>query len=223
MDIPENGVSTQKDIGRFHVLTDFHLQQQHSHAEIARQAIAGGADVIQFRQKRGGIRNKLIEAKRVQAVCADAGVPLIINDHIDVAQAIGAAGVHLGQDDFPIEDARHVLGPEAIIGATATTEDQARRSYESGADYIGFGPVFTTQSKFNRSSVKGLNGLAATCEAVPVPVIAIAGITSDRVQPTLEVGAHGVAVLSAVATADNPQDAAARIRAAIDEAVARPE
>lgn len=219
MDISPNGVSTKKEIGRLHVLTDFYLQQHFSHAELAELAIAGGADLIQFRQKRGGIRNKLIEAKKVQAVCADAGVPLIVNDHLDIAQSIGADGVHLGQDDLPIEDARRILGSEAIIGATATNVGQTVEAYEAGADYIGFGPVFTTQSKFNRSSVKGLSGLREASDAVPVPVIGIAGITSERIRPALEIGAHGVAVLSAIATAEDPEAATARIRSAIDDAV----
>jgi thiamine-phosphate pyrophosphorylase len=218
MELHQNGTHTKPSLGRLHVISDFYIQQELSHAELAEQAIAGGADVIQFRQKRGGIRNKLIAARKVKAMCEAADVPLIINDHMNIAQAL-SAGVHLGQDDFPIDEARRILGEQAIIGATATTAEQAHRAYEEGADYIGFGPVFTTQTKFNRASIKGLEGLAAACEAVPIPVIAIAGITSDRVQPALEAGAHGVAVLSAIATADYPQRAAARIRAAIDNVV----
>lgn len=218
MELHHNGTQTEPSIGRLHVITDFYLQQRVSHAELALEAIEGGADVIQFRQKRGGIRNKLIAARKLKVVCEDAGIPLIINDHLNIAQALGA-GVHLGQDDFPISEARQILGSEVIIGATATTAEQALQAYEEGADYIGFGPVFMTQSKFNRSSLKGVEGLAAACEAVPIPVIAIAGITSDRVQPALDAGAHGVAVLSAVATAESPKRATGRIRAAIDDAV----
>lgn len=218
MELHQNGTQTETSIGRLHVITDFYLQQRVSHAELALEAIEGGADVIQFRQKRGGIRNKLIEARKLKVVCEDAGVPLIINDHLNIAQALGA-GVHLGQDDFPIAEARQILGSDVIIGATATTAAQALKAYEEGADYIGFGPVFMTQSKFNRSSIKGVEGLTAACEAVPIPVIAIAGITSDRVQPALDAGAHGVAVLSAVATAESPKRATGRIRAAIDDAV----
>ncbi|NBB75308.1 MAG: thiamine phosphate synthase [Bacteroidetes bacterium] len=218
MELHQNGTQTETSIGRLHVITDFYLQQRISHAELAIQAIEGGADVIQFRQKRGGIRNKLIAARKLKIVCEEAGVPLIINDHLNIAQALGA-GAHLGQDDFPLPEAREILGSEVVIGATATTAEQARQAYEEGADYIGFGPVFTTQSKFNRSSTKGVDGLAAACDAVPIPVIAIAGITSDRVQPALDAGAHGVAVLSAVATAESPKRATARIRAALDDAV----
>jgi thiamine-phosphate pyrophosphorylase len=139
-----------------------------------------------------------------------------VDDRVDVMQAVGANGVHLGQQDFPVDAARDILGDDALIGATATKPHQAERAYELGADYIGFGPVFPTTSKRNPKSVKGPEGLADACEAVPIPVIAIGGITHDRVRPALEAGAHGVAVLSAVATATNPERATARFRAAID-------
>ena len=217
---PKNGDPTVPDpkIGRLHVLTDFHLQQQRPHAELARLAIRGGADSVQFRQKHGGVQNILVEARRVAQVCQDASIPLIINDRIDVTQATKARGVHLGQRDFPIEDARAVLRPDALIGATATKTEQVVRAYEQGADYIGFGPVYPTTSKRNPKSVKGPEGVQAASEAVPIPVIAIGGITHDRVRPTLEAGAHGVAVLSAVCTAKNPERATARFRAAIDGA-----
>jgi len=217
---PTNGEPTvpEPDLGRLHVLTDFHLQQQRPHAELARLAIRGGADSVQFRQKHGGIQNILIEARRVAQVCQDASIPLLIDDRVDVTQATRAHGVHLGQQDFPIEDARAVLGPDAIIGATATKTEQVVRAYEQGADYIGFGPVYPTTSKRNPKSVKGPEGVQAASEAVPIPIIAIGGITHDRVRPTLEAGAYGVAVLSAVCTAKNPERATARFRAAIDGA-----
>jgi len=208
--------TADSSIGRLHVLTDFHLQQDRSHAELARLAIRGGADTIQFRQKHGGIQNKLLEARKVATVCADASTPLLIDDHIDIAQATSADGVHLGQDDFPIDAARSVLGSSPIIGGTASKPHEAVEAHELGADYIGFGPVFPTSSKRNPKSVKGLDGLADACEAVPIPVIAIGGITHDRVRGVLEADAHGVAVLSAVATARNPEQATARFRAAID-------
>ena len=208
--------SSDRTVGRLHVLTDFHLQQDRSHAELARLAIRGGADTIQFRQKHGGIQNKLIEARRVAAVCTDASTPLIIDDHLDIAQATEADGVHLGQEDFPVDAARVVLGSGPTIGATVTNPEQAAEAYELGADYVGFGPVFPTTSKRNPKSVKGPDGLADACDAVPIPVIAIGGITHDRIRNTLEAGAYGVAVLSAVTTANDPEQATARFRAAID-------
>jgi len=206
-------------VGRLHVITDFKLQQQRSHAELARLALRGGADTIQFRQKHGGIRNVLSQARATQAVCRDASMPMIVDDRLDVAQAVGAAGVHLGQEDFPIREARNLLGPDAIIGATANTVPQVEEALEEGATYVGLGPVFKTGSKRNPKSVVGLETLAEACDAVPIPVIAIGGITHDRVRPTLEAGAYGVAVLSAIATSKNPERAAARFRAAIDGAL----
>jgi thiamine-phosphate pyrophosphorylase len=181
-------------------------------------AIRGGADSIQFRQKHGGIQNLLIEARTVAQVCRDASIPLIVDDRVDVMQAVAAAGVHLGQRDFPVDEARALLGPEATIGATATKRHQVVEAYEKGADYVGFGPVFPTTSKRNPKSVKGPEGVHEASEAVPIPIIAIGGITHDRIRPALEAGAHGVAVLSAVCTAKNPERATARFRAAIDGA-----
>ncbi len=213
-----NGEPTAADssIGRLHVLTDYHLQQDYPHAELARLAIRGGADTIQFRQKHGGIQNKLVEARKVAAVCTDASTPLIVDDQIDITQAVEADGVHLGQNDFPVDAARSILGPDTIIGATATKTHQVVEAYEMGADYVGFGPVFPTTSKRNPKSVKGPEGLAEASDTVPIPVIAIGGVTHDRVRSALEAGAHGVAVLSAVATATNPEQATARFRASID-------
>lgn len=221
---PTNGEPTVPDteIGRLHVLTDFHLQQQRPHAELARLAIRGGADTIQFRQKHGGIQNILIEARKVAAVCRDTSTPLIVDDRIDVTQGIDANGVHLGQQDFPVDEARAILGPEATIGATATKTEQVIKAYELGADYVGFGPVFPTTSKRNPKSVKGPEGVQDASEAVPIPIIAIGGVTHDRVRSALEAGAHGVAVLSAVCTAKNPERATARFRAAIDGAKTEP-
>ena len=217
----ENGAvdAAEPPVGRLHVITDYHLQQQWPHAELAQLAIRGGADSIQFRQKHGGVRDMLVGARKVRDVCRDASTPLVVDDRLDIALAVEADGVHLGQRDFPIDEARCLLGPEVIIGATATTAEQAVQAHDEGADYIGFGPVFETQSKRNPKSVKGLEQLAQACEAIPIPVVAIGGITHDRVRSVVEAGAHGIAVLSAVARANQPDRATARFRAAIDGAV----
>lgn len=211
-----HGTAPYRPLGRLHVLTDFVFQQRYGHAALARRLIAGGADVVQFRQKQGGIRAVLHEARLTAAVCRDAGIPLLIDDYVDVALAVGAAGVHLGQDDFPVAEARRLLGTGALIGATATTAAQAREAAAAGADYIGFGPVFPTRSKANPASVKGLAGLEAVCKAVRVPVIAIAGITPERVAPVLAAGAYGVAVMTAITTDPDPEAATRRFRRALD-------
>lgn len=204
-------------IGRLHVLTDYHFQQRFSHAELARLAIAGGADTIQFRQKTGTIRHQLHQAEATAACCREAGCTLLIDDDVALALATGADGVHLGQTDLPVPVARRLLGSDATIGATASTVDEAVRAWREGADYIGFGPVFPTRSKANPASVKGLHGLRAVCRAVPIPVIAIAGITHARVRDVLAQGAYGVAVMTAVTTAPDPAAATALFRRALDE------
>lgn len=207
------------NIGRFHVLTDFHHQQRFTHPELARLATVGGADTIQFRHKFGGIRHILVQALQTAEVCRELKTTLLIDDRLDVMLACGADGVHLGQTDFPIKYARSVLAREAIIGGSATTLREALRCREDGADYIGFGPVFATASKRSPASVKGLEGLAAVCEAVDVPVIAIGGITSERVNAVFQAGAHGVAVMAAVTSAEDPEAAARAIRHSIDAAI----
>lgn len=203
-------------VGRFHLLTDYYFQQRFTHAELARLAAQGGADTIQFRQKTAGVRALLYEAERTAAACREAGIPLVVDDHLDIAQATGAEGVHLGQTDLPIRHARRILGESRIVGATATMPDEALRAQDEGADYIGFGPVYPTGSKANPSSVKGLAGLEAVCRVVSIPVIAIAGITPERVRPVLDAGAHGFAVMTAVTTHPSPAEAAARFRAELD-------
>lgn len=206
-------------IGRFHVLTDYHFQQRFSHAELARMAIEGGADTIQFRQKNGGIRHILREAEDTAGVCRQRSIPFLVNDRVDVALAANAGGVHLGQADLPIRAARRILGPGALIGGTAATLDQALLVQDDGGDYVGFGPVFPTGSKRNPASVTGLSKLEAVCSKLSIPVIAIAGITPVRVRPVIEAGAHGVAVMTAISLADDPVRAAWDVRDALDEAV----
>ncbi len=205
------------DIGRLHILTDYHFQQRWTHWQLADSAIRGGADVIQFREKHGAIRHVLHEARLTVQRCRRNGIPAIINDRVDIALAAGADGVHLGQDDMCVEDARRILGDDAIVGATATTLEQARRAELEGASYIGFGPVFPTTSKANPASVKGLSALAVVCAAVRIPVVAIAGITADRVADVMSTGAHGIAVMTAVSLAPDPVQATQELAAAISE------
>lgn len=205
------------NVGRLHVLTDYHFQQRFSHAEVAYLALDGGADVIQFRDKGPDIRHVLRQARETARVCTERQAPLIIDDRIDIMLAVDAEGVHLGQKDLPVDVARHIIGNDRIIGATVTTVQQALRAEVDGATYVGFGPVFPTSSKSNPAPVKGLDGLGRVCEAVQVPVIAIAGITASRIEAVLQAGAYGVAVMTAISKADDPAAATRRIRECIDE------
>lgn len=204
-----------KKIGSLHVLTDTVLQSRYSHLELARLAIAGGADTIQYRQKIGSTREMIDTALDLKGLCASLGATMIVNDRVDVAIASGADGVHLGQDDFPLDRARDLLGPDAIIGGTAKTLDQVRKAASEGADYVGFGPIYPTGSKTDAGNVKGLDGLSEVSRASPTPIIAIGGIGSVTAADVIRAGAHGIAVISAVCCQDDPKAAAAQLLASV--------
>jgi len=197
----------KKQIGQYHVLTDTVLQSRFSHAELTKLAIAGGADTIQFRQKIGATRKMIEIARQLKQLCAEAGVTFLVNDRVDVAIAADADGVHLGQDDFPLPLAHELLGGSRIIGGSAATLKEARKCLADGVDYIGFGPVFPTTSKTDAGPVSGIELLKQVVEAVPLPVIAIGGISSDNTSEVIRAGAHGIAVISAVCCQENPEQA----------------
>lgn len=201
-----------KKIGRFHVLTDACLQTRFSHLELAEFAIAGGADTIQFREKGGETRQLIQIAGEMQALCKKAGVAFIVNDRVDVAIASHADGVHLGQDDFPIPLARKLLGEAAIIGGSAGNVEEAQKCLSEGADYIGFGPVYFTTSKQDAGPAGGLDLLKQVIEEIPLPIIAIGGLTRDNVLPVIRTGVHGIAVISAVCCQRDPMEAAKCLR-----------
>lgn len=201
-----------KKPGRFHVLTDTQLQARFSHSELVELAIAGGADTIQFRQKTGPTREMILVARQMQALCRKTGVTFIVNDRLDVALAAQADGIHLGQDDFPIPLARKLLGERAVIGGSAGTLEEARKCFLEGVDYIGFGPVFPTTSKEDAGPVSGLELLAQVVKEIPLPIIAIGGITQNNILQVMGTGAYGIAVISAVCCQKDPQQAAESIR-----------
>ena len=201
-----------KKVGRFHVLTDTVLQCRLSHVELTELAIAGGADTVQFRQKGGATREMIRAAEQMQALCKRSGVTFVVNDRVDVAIASHADGVHLGQDDFPIPLARKLLGAGAIIGGSASSLEEARKCLLEGADYVGFGPVYATTSKEDAAPAGGLGLLKQIVEAIPLPIIAIGGITRDNMPPVIRAGVHGIAVISAVCCQEDPKEAAKCLR-----------
>jgi thiamine-phosphate pyrophosphorylase len=204
-------------VGRLHVLTDFRFQQRFSPAALARLAIEGGADTIQFRQKEGSSRERWWNLRATAEACREAGATLIVDDDFGMALTAGAAGVHLGDHDLPIEAVRDAAPAGFLVGATASTLEVALEAEAAGADYIGFGPVFPTRSKASATPVRGVAALAEVCKTVRIPVIAIAGITPERVAEVLLAGAHGVAVMTAVSTAPDPRLATAELREALGE------
>ena len=158
----------EEKIGKLHVLTDTLLQSRFSHIELTEQAIAGGADTIQFRHKQGSTREMIQIATEMKCLCNEKDVIFIVNDRIDIAIASEADGVHLGQDDFPIPLARKFLSEEIFIGGSAATFEDVQRCIQEGADYVGFGPVFPTSSKDDAGPVSGINKLKEIVAAFPI-------------------------------------------------------
>jgi len=207
-----------KQVGVLHVITDTTIQSRFTHSQLAGMAIEGGADTIQFRQKKGTTRNLLESAQQVQAVCAQRGVPLIVNDRADIALAVRSAGVHFGQDVLPVSVGRTLFPPSSIIGASERTEEKIMEAIAEGADYIGFGPIRQTSSKPDAKLPKGLDALAKMCAISRCPVIAIGGITVEDVYDVIRAGAHGIAVISAVCGDADPRAATQRLVAEIHRA-----
>ena len=208
-----------KDIGRLHVITDEVLQDRFTHVELAAAASAGGADVIQYREKRQLSTRAMIDvARAMQDQVVSRETLVLVDDRVDIAAAVGATAVHLGRDDLPPEVARRILGPEAIIGGTANSVEEAVRVARQSVDYLGVGPVFGTTSKGNRAApMMGLERFAEICAAMEKPVIGIGSITVDRVADVLAAGAYGVAVLSAICCAEDPRAACELFTVAIEE------
>ncbi|MCE1236367.1 MAG: thiamine phosphate synthase [Hyphomicrobiales bacterium] len=194
-------------------------------ATLARAAVAGGATILQLRDKRGTTRDMVERARAVVAALAGSGVPVLVNDRVDVALAAGAAGVHVGQDDMTPIDARRLLGGRAIIGLTVKTEDQALAIPIEVVDYVCIGGVFATVSKHNVDPPVGLDGLAriahrARTLRADLPVGAIAGIRADNAGEVIAAGADGVAVISEIFMAEDPRAATAGLRAAVEKTLA---
>jgi thiamine-phosphate pyrophosphorylase len=199
------------------VITDETVQTRFGHVELARLALLGGADVVQLREKRPPTTGWLVERARAIAEELRAlGGRLIVNDRVDVAVAAGADGVHLGPDDLDPAVARRLLGREAWIGVTANDLGRAREADVGPIDYLGVGPVFATTSKTHPAEPLGIEGLRRIVDAVSHPVVAIGGIDPDRLEPVLETGVAGIAVLSSAAAAADPRRAVGRLRETID-------
>ncbi|RLB37194.1 MAG: thiamine phosphate synthase [Deltaproteobacteria bacterium] len=161
------------------------------------QALNAGCAIVQLRAKRLDDVAFLEIAKRVRSACAHAKVPFVVNDRADIARLVGADGLHLGQDDLCIEDARRVVG-DMQIGVSTHTLEQAAAADAEGADLIAFGPVFKTRTKENPDPVVGIQTLEAVCQAVSHPVVAIGGITPENASEPLRAGARYIAVISAL-------------------------
>jgi thiamine-phosphate pyrophosphorylase len=176
--------------------------------------------VVQVRvEDEVGDRDAYELAGRILPLCRAAGALCLINDRIDVALAVGADGAHVGALDLPVRVARRLLGPAAILGATAREPVAARRAVADGASYLGVGPAYRTVTKAGLPEPIGVPGIAAVCAAVTVPVVAIGGVTRDRIPELRAAGAYGAAVVGAVNDAVSPGDEARRLLSALESAV----
>jgi len=182
-----------------------------------RYALEGGATTIQLRMKNASTRRMVEIGKKIKNLTEEYDALYIVNDRIDVALATEADGVHLGQDDMPIEIAREIVG-DMIIGISASSLQEAIEAERKGADYIGAGSVFPTSTKEDARFL-GLNALREIVEKVRIPVVAIGGINMDNLVQVLEIGVQGIAVISAIMGADNVREATARFRKIIDERI----
>ncbi|HEX7744369.1 MAG TPA: thiamine phosphate synthase [Micromonosporaceae bacterium] len=189
-------------LGRLHVLTD--ARAGRDALGVAASAIEAGAPVVQLRVKGCTDRELYELGTRLMATCTRTGTTCIVNDRVDIALAIGAHGTHLGGDDLSVAAARRVAGPAHLIGGTSREPGHAARLVAEGADYLGVGPAYRTSTKDGLPAPLGPEGIGAVARAVAVPVIAIGGVTADRIRPLVETGAYGVAVVGAVSAAADP-------------------
>lgn len=180
-----------------YLVTDDGCLQGRALIDCVREALEGGVTLVQYRAKTASSAEMYAEALQLKALCDSFNVPLIINDRLDIAMAVGAAGVHLGQDDLPCAAARKILGEDYIIGVSAHNPAEAKAALQSGADYLGCGAVFGTATKADVQKL-GTDGLAAICKAKGLPVVGIGGVTADNYREVRAAGADGAAIVSGI-------------------------
>jgi len=198
------------------VITDETLRPGRSHEQIAAAAIAGGARAVQLRDKTSSDRRIYEAARAIREITRRAGVLFIVNDRVDIALAVDADGVNLGQQDLPVAEARRLLGPEKIVGASAATIEEARLAKQQGADHLGFGPVFPTATKPDAGEPVGLAVVRELKAANILPIVAIGGIDESNIAQVAAAGADAASVISAVVKADDMEAACKKLAAAFE-------
>jgi thiamine-phosphate pyrophosphorylase len=198
-----------------YLVTDRALSLGRSNLEVIRAAVEGGVTLVQLREKEATTREFYEEGLKVGAYLKARDIPLIINDRIDLALALDAAGVHLGQEDMPIEVARKLLGPQKIIGASVFTLEEAKIAESLGADYLGLSPIFVTETKPELVRQIGIEGIPLLRAAVQIPVVGIGSMSESNAYDAVKAGLDGVAVVSAICSREDPRAAAAAIKAEV--------
>jgi thiamine-phosphate pyrophosphorylase len=204
-----------------YVLTDRLLSRGLSEQDVVRYAIGGGATAIQLRWKDGPLREAVAVARDLKAICAEHEVMFIINDRLDLAMAVGADGCHLGEDDLPLPEARGLVGDSMILGYSPADLNEVPWAVESGADYLGVGPVYGSTTKDDAGEPVGIDRIRAVRDLTELPFVGIGGINAENAVPVIEGGADGVAVISSVVAQDDIESAARAITDAVDSALAR--
>lgn len=203
------------------VITEEVPQRNLGHVQLARHALAGGATIIQFREKQKGARESFEITWELKELCRRHQVPFIVNDRLDIALLCEADGVHLGQEDLPASLAKNILrerAPQMLLGVSTHNLEQAQKARADGADYIGFGPIFSTISKETGYRPLGPEAITQVKKAVGLPVLAISGIKADNAYACIMAGADGLAVISAVSRAPDPEAATRDLRELVKQA-----
>jgi thiamine-phosphate pyrophosphorylase len=195
-----------------YLVTDRALSLGRSNLEVIQAAVRGGVTLVQLREKEATTKEFYQEGLKIRAYLKARDIPLIINDRIDMALALDAEGVHLGQEDMPIDAARKILGPQKIIGASVFTPEEAKIAEALGADYLGLSPIFVTETKPELIQHLGIKGIPLLKEAVKIPVVGIGSMSESNAYEAVKAGLDGVAVVSAICSRENPRAAAEAIK-----------
>ena len=190
--------SVYKIFSGLYLILDPSVSSTRSLNDALRQSAQAGVKIVQYRNKTASMKEAYAEALPLRKLAAELGVLFIVNDRCDLALAVDADGVHLGQGDLPLDLARKVMGPDKLIGISTHNPDQVREANAGEPDYLGFGPIFKPGSKPDHDPVVGIEGLRAICALTSLPVFAIGGITAENVGEVMKAGANGVAVISAI-------------------------
>jgi thiamine-phosphate pyrophosphorylase len=196
-----------------YLVTDRSWLHGRSLTQLVEAAVRGGVTAVQLREKALGTRAFLAQARALKSLLAPLGVPLVINDRVDIALACDADGVHLGQDDMPLEDARRLLPSKVFLGLSVETMAQVHAAAALPVDYLGVSPLFATATKADAAPPWGLDGLRAVRAATKLPLVAIGGVHAQNAAVLRATGADGLAVVSAICAAEDPELAAAALRA----------
>ena len=195
-----------------YLVTDRDLSLGRSNLDIIRAAVAGGVTMVQLREKEATTREFCEEGLKIREFLGEHHIPLIINDRLDIALALDADGIHVGQDDMPVAVARRILGDAKVIGASVSTPAEAREAEAAGADYLGLSPVFVTSTKPDLTAQIGIDGIAPIRQAVRIPLVGIGSMNAGNAFEAVRAGLDGVAVVSAICSHRDPEAAARAIK-----------